>query len=109
MKRFTYGFGYETPQQRSLNELHGWDDEDSAEIIVRADTAEAARSWGREVAAASVRYLFEQAGVPETPTWREAAYAEWVSEASAHDTGPEVAVGEFPDLAWLVHTPPAGR
>jgi hypothetical protein len=48
MKNFLYVFGYWTPEQRRQNELHGWDDEDSAALLVDAETEAQALEWGRD-------------------------------------------------------------
>jgi hypothetical protein len=101
MKRFLYGFGFERPQQWVANRQHGWDDEDSAIVIIRAETVEAAQAWGREIAAASVRRLFERAHAQELPSWKEAEYADWIEEATPESDGVEVFVGEMPELDWL--------
>jgi hypothetical protein len=101
VKRFTYGFGFETPEQWAANRQHGWDDEDSATVIIRAENADAARAWGREIAAASVRRLFERAHAQELPSWLEEQYADWIEEATPESGGVEVIVGEMPELNWL--------
>lgn len=103
MKRFAFGFGFETPQQRTSNRLHGWDDEDSAIIIIRAETADDARAWGREIAHESVRRLFEQASAEELPNWKDEQFAESIEEAAPDDVGVEVAVGEMPPIDWPAH------
>ena len=36
------------------------------------------RAWGREIAAASVRRLFEQARAQDFPSWQEEQYADWI-------------------------------
>ncbi|MEO8380643.1 MAG: hypothetical protein ABI779_13340 [Acidobacteriota bacterium] len=101
MKRFAYGFGFETPKQWIANRQYGWDDEDSAIIMIRAENADAARAWGREIADASVRRLFEHAHAQELPNWQEEQYADWIEEAAPESDGVEVVVGELPDLDWL--------
>lgn len=101
MKRFVYGFGFETPEQWVANRQHGWDDEDSATIIIRAENADAALAWGREIAAASVRRLFDQAHAQDLPSWQEEQYADWIEEATPESRGVEVNVGEMPPLDWL--------
>lgn len=101
MNRYLYGFGFETPRQWVLNRQHGWDDEDSALIIIRAESADAAYAWGREVAEASVRRLFERAHARELPSWKELEYADSIEEAPADVDAPELVVGEMPPLDWL--------
>jgi hypothetical protein len=101
MKRFVYGFGFETPEQWLANRQHGWDDEDSATIIIHAENADAARAWGREIAAVSVRRLFEHAQSQEWSSWQDEQYADWVEEATPENGGVEVTEGEMPPLDWL--------
>lgn len=101
MTRFVYGFGFETPDQWVANRQHGWDDENAATIIIRADNADAALAWGREVAEASVRRLFDRIHHAEVPKWKEQDYADWIEEAPADSHSIEVEVGEMPDLDWL--------
>ncbi|MHB0969269.1 MAG: hypothetical protein ACYC7A_13750 [Thermoanaerobaculia bacterium] len=101
MTRYLYGFGFETPRQRMLNLQHGWDDEDSALIIIRAENTDAAYAWGREVAEASVRRLFERAHAQELPSWKELKYADSIEEAPADVDAPEVEVDEMPPIDWL--------
>jgi hypothetical protein len=101
MKRYAYGFGFETPTQWTLNRKHGWDDEDSAIIIIHADDADAARAWGREIADASVRQLFERARAPEIPKWKDLQYVDSIEEAGPEHDGVEVEVGQMPPLDWL--------
>jgi len=100
MKRYAYGFGFETPRQRVLNLKHGWDDEDSALIIIRAESADVAYAWGREIAEVCVRRLFERAG-DEQYSWKALDFADSVEEASSDLVAPEVELGEMPHPDWL--------
>lgn len=101
MTRFLYCFGYETPQQWVLNRQHGWDDEDSAAVIIHAESADAAYAWGREIAEASVRRLFERAAVADIPSWKAANFADAVEDAVGDIDAPVVTVGEMPPTDWL--------
>jgi hypothetical protein len=100
--KFLYGFGFETPRQRAMNDARGWDDEDSGCVIIEAETADAAREWGRAVAEAFLKYLYDDPAV----SWAAGRYADWIDADPASRWSPEqladvpnVSVGEMPDLA----------
>jgi hypothetical protein len=98
MPAFLFVFGYETPAQHRNNAEHGWDDEDSDSVLIDAPNAEAALTWGREVAERFVRDLRKGPG----PSWKDAGFAHWIDPsadaiAKAREAGvPQVSVGEYP-------------
>lgn len=75
---YLFRFGYCTPEQWTANETHGWDDESSGAFFVRADSPDRALLWGRTVADAFVRRLFEAAGKEEISSWCDAQFASWI-------------------------------
>jgi len=38
-QNFPYRFGYCTPLQWAANDTHGWDDESSGAVVIKADSA----------------------------------------------------------------------
>ncbi len=105
MEKFIYRFGYCTPMQLEANEVHGWDDESSGAFVVQAETSDAARRRGREVASAFVAWLFESGGCSQPRPWTDAQFADWIEENptavfSEDDIQalPIVVVGEMPDF-----------
>lgn len=101
LKRYLYSFGYETPTQRSLNLQRGWDDESSAQLLIRADDRDSAYALGRAIAEALVRRLFERAQTAEQPSWPALQYADFIADAPAEADDLEVAVHELPPIDWL--------
>jgi hypothetical protein len=97
---FLYGFGFETPAQHLRNLQHGWDDEDSAAVLIEAESANEAREWGRQIAEAFLKWLHEDAGV----SWAAGRYADWVDEnadAERRNGLATVATGVMPDLSTI--------
>jgi hypothetical protein len=92
-------FGYNTPDQLRLNEQHGWDDENSATVIIEADSKEAALEWGREVAEAFVRALFDD----QRMSWKAEGYADEIRPPSEAELSriPVIRLGEYPDWTLL--------
>jgi hypothetical protein len=109
MHRFLFRFGFCTPAQWEANEAHRWDDESSSAFFVLAENAEAAISWGREVAERYGNYLFEQAGVTKITSWKDSQFAHWIEEKPAPEFTseyleklPQVTMGQVPDFRlWL--------
>ena len=111
--RFVYGFGFETSAQRANNEASGWDDEDSAALLIEAESDEEAREWGRAVADAFVKWLYES---PDE-SWANAGYADYVEEETVSRWTRDdlrnlqtVAVGQMSDLTSIsAHRAPVRR
>ncbi|MCX6952965.1 MAG: hypothetical protein NTV51_12485 [Verrucomicrobia bacterium] len=104
MNRYFFRFGYCTPAQAKGNLAHGWDDECSAGVYIRADTPEEALAWGCEIADRLVQHLFEQAGETDFLSWTESQFARWIDpDPALQDLPniPEVALRELPDLEKL--------
>jgi hypothetical protein len=101
---FIYGFGFETPSQRARNEANGWDDEDSAALVIDADSSQEALEWGRTVAEAFFKWLCDDPAV----SWLAGQYADYLeTETQSRWTSEQrrslvtVAVGQMPDPAML--------
>ena len=89
-------FGYQTKAQYDAFDLYGWDDENSAALIVDTDDKLAAARWGQEVAEAFVKWLFGD----ESVSWKSMEFA-WTLSPASEDTEiglVKVAVGEMPDF-----------
>lgn len=102
--RFIYGFGFETPSQRARNEANGWDDEDSAALVIDAESPKKALEWGRTVAEAFFKWLYDD---PDA-SWLAGQYADYLeAESESRWTSEQrrslvtVALGQMPDLALL--------
>ncbi|HET6371798.1 MAG TPA: hypothetical protein VFG76_00685 [Candidatus Polarisedimenticolia bacterium] len=96
--RFSYGFGFETPSQRRRNAAHGWDEEDSAAVLIEAATADEARAWGRRIAEAFLKWLYADSAV----SWADGRYADWVDEPAETERSLQtVSVGTLPDLSVI--------
>jgi hypothetical protein len=81
MERYLFRFGYCTPPQWTANEANDWDDESSGAFLVAAKDKEEALAWGQEVAERYVRLQFESAGWVAPPSWKEAAFANWIEQS----------------------------
>ena len=98
MSRYFYVFGYNTPDQSRRNDQFGWDDEDSAAVIIEAESEDSAREWGQQIAEEYVKRLFGDQNV----SWRKQGFADRVeridSAAAAQVSGvPFVERGHYPD------------
>ena len=107
--KFLYGFGFETPDQRARNAARGWDDEDSGCVFIEAATAGAALEWGRAVAEAFLKHLYDDPAV----SWAADGYADWIESDPASRWSPEqlanvptVSAGEMPDLTRVASARP---
>ncbi|MFT3881815.1 MAG: hypothetical protein QM703_19415 [Gemmatales bacterium] len=99
MPCFQFGFGFESPRQFHNNAAHGWDDENSQEVLILADDEASAIRWGREISERFIQLLFKD----ESVSWKKLGYANWIEP---HCEGQEdqqlVVVGEYPDFSsWL--------
>ena len=112
--RFVYGFGFETPAQRANNAAKGWDDEDSAAFLIDGGSEHEALEWGRTVAEAFFKWLYQDAD----ESWAGGRYADYIEvEAESQWTAEQradliaVQVGQMPDLTLISahRTPPARR
>lgn len=99
-------FGYQNPVLAAAQRDHGWDGEASSCFIVRAESAEAALAWGKEVVEKLIHQMFTEAkwdGDP--PSWKEARFGHWVEddEEELEDLDPAsvpaLSEGEMPDLS----------
>ncbi|MDG3002303.1 hypothetical protein [Paludisphaera mucosa] len=99
MPEFIYCFGYETPRQARNNDRHGWDDENSHGLTIRAESEEGAMRWGREVAERFIQLLLRD----ESISWKALGFADWIEVAGGESRDmPVVQDGEYPDYApWL--------
>ncbi|WP_224244265.1 hypothetical protein [Hyalangium gracile] len=110
MGHYLFRFGYCTPAQWHANETHDWDDESSSAIFVKADSAEAALSWGEAIAERFMQTLFSTAGqTTDSPSWKASNFAHWIEDSPEKSFSPEqlvsipaVKVGEFPDFTLLL-------
>lgn len=96
MTWFRYTFGYETPQQAQLNARNGWDDEDSATLLIEAPSEVEAVAWGRQVAEAFVARLY----APALESWSAGGFADDIEHVAAVSTPTEVVAvkcGQWPD------------
>lgn len=98
MKSFLYVFGYWTPEQRRQNEQHGWDDEDSAAVLIDAETGEQALEWGRSVAEEFIRRLYDDPAF----SWKAGGFADSLDGSPSLSPDalvgiPRVRSGEYPD------------
>jgi hypothetical protein len=105
MTKYLYTFGYCTPQQAEANDLHGWDDEDSAGVLICATSERAAQDWGRSIAEEFLKRLYND----RHASWAADGYGDGIelipSETYAVDQLqgiPEVQDGEFPDWTTLL-------
>jgi hypothetical protein len=89
MKLFLFRFGFCTPGQWLANAKHGWDDESSEAIFIKSDSAEAAESWGCEIAEryCSQLYAHSKEWAGEIPSWRAENFAFWIEQE----------IGTFPE------------
>jgi hypothetical protein len=109
MPQYLFRFGFCTPAQWAENGRHGWDDESSSCVFVSAQSRDDALAWGREVAEAFVRSLFEGSGWSAAiPSWKTSGFAHWLEESPESEFTPDqlqsvpvVRLGEFPDFARL--------
>jgi hypothetical protein len=110
MNSYLFRFGFCTPAQWKSNKEHSWDDESSEAFFIRADSSDAAESWGCEVAERFCYQLFKQSDEwsGQIPSWKETKFAFWIES----DTGslpkecleqlPTINFGEVPDFVrWL--------
>jgi hypothetical protein len=104
MKRYVYFFGYCTPDQIRRNEQHGWDDEDSAALLIMADSEEQALEWGRAIAEAFVCRLFND----QNASWKAQNFADGVETDAAETYSKDALIrmttvnyGEYPDWRLL--------
>jgi len=110
--KFLYGFGFESPRQRTLNIAHKRDDEDSAAVFIEAETSDAALEWGRAVAESFLKWLYDD----PTVSWAAGRYADWIEPDPMAMLTPEqlrgiptVAHGQMPSLAQIsAHSRPEG-
>ena len=99
-----YGFGFETPRQRLLNDGNGRDDEDSGCLFIECESAGEALRWGRVVAEAFMKWLYSDDSI----SWAESGYADWVNASPEAEYTPEqlaniacVPVGKMSDLSII--------
>ena len=105
--KYLYRFGYCTPSQWTLNESHGWDDEDSNAFFVIARSPEDALRWGREISEALCSHLFLSWGWEgPIPSWKDSSFAHWIEEDPEAEFSPQqlsnlavVKDGEMPDVS----------
>jgi hypothetical protein len=95
---FVFQFGFESPDERAINQSQGIDFESSDWVLIEAPDETAALSWGCEIAEEFVQRLCGE-------SWRAGNFAYWVELQSdcpwAVDRSP-VKIGEFPDFTeWL--------
>jgi len=100
LRTYLYIFGYNTPEQQSLNEEHGWDDEESAAVLINAASEAQAREWGRQVAEEFLHQLFRDDSV----SWKAWCFADLIESDPEKVYSPEqlarisaVSYGEYPD------------
>jgi hypothetical protein len=92
MERYVFRFGFDTPAFAAGYLAHGWDDEGSFGFFVDAESEADAFVWGRLVANAYVKAVWDRAGAEdETP---------WIDNGFAHGIDPN------PDPWWFRATPP---
>jgi hypothetical protein len=102
LQPFLFSFGFETPAERRSNDSAGTDFESSWSVWIDAESSGAAMEWGRQVAEAFVRELYERAGI-ETHSWTAGAFAHWIeSDAPRDESSPSVVIGEMPDFAPIL-------
>lgn len=114
---YLFRFGFCTPEQWESNEAHGWEDEESAAVLVTAENQAQAMAWGTEVAECAVAWLFQSAGHQGHPSWRQSGFSHWIEEDQnvARDilevgNTPTVRPGELPDFeTWFRGGMDAGR
>lgn len=99
---FLFCFGYETPGQTRANDSHGWDDENTQAVFIKASSMEEAISWGFEIAERFVDELYRAAH--RSFSWKAGEYAWWIETdpeviARARGSCAHVVAGEFPSLA----------
>lgn len=102
---FLFIFGFEGPAEHRTNESAGTDFESSWSFLVEAENADAALSWGRQLAEEFVGRLFEQAGI-NGYSWASGNFAHWISDDPAEIAGARsdtailaVRDGELPDFS----------
>lgn len=80
MQLYLFFFGYCTPAQWKANDDYGWDDESSMAFYVRAESEEAAKLWGCEVAEKFCYQLFERTEnwSGQIPSWKQSEFAFWI-------------------------------
>jgi hypothetical protein len=98
---YLFIFGYETPRQLINNKAHGWDDEDSTTIFIKANDEAEALFWGREIAKWFVAELYRKEGGPSGFDWLDAGYAHSIENQDAFNREDlekvlTVNVGEYP-------------
>jgi hypothetical protein len=100
--QYLYGFGFETPHQPSPDSSAGWDQKDSGAVLIEADTAGAALAWGRAVAEAFIKWLYDNPDV----SWAAGEYADYIeADPTTRFTADQlrnvvaVRAGVMPDLA----------
>ncbi|XAM00879.1 hypothetical protein OT109_05730 [Phycisphaeraceae bacterium D3-23] len=99
MHTYVYGFGYENPKQLSGNITRGWDDEDNQAILITACSEEEALAWGRQIAEAFLKLLFQD----ESVSWQDRNYADRIEQLEKSWPGQQcVNAGVMPDFTkWL--------
>ena len=102
--RFVYGFGFETPIQRANNRAKGWDDEDSAALMIESDSEDEALRWGRAVAEAFFQWIYQD---PEE-SWAAGFYVDYLEPETASSWTvtdlvhlQSVTPGQMPDLTKI--------
>ena len=109
MAKYLFRFAYCTPTQWKANDEHGWDDESSSAVFVKADSREEALRWGEVVAEHFVSMIFaKDNSMQSAPSWKDSGFAYWIEEFpesvySLDRLGqiPAVEHGELPDLQAL--------
>ena len=99
MEKHLYVFGYETPTQRTNNEQHGWDDEDSQACYILASNEQRALEWGHHIAERFFQALYDD---PDA-SWRRGEYSAWIEKQDRFTRDqlqmiPHVKDGEYPDI-----------
>lgn len=102
-RRYLFRFGYESPEDRRVNEGHDSDFESSAAIWIEALDEQGALNWGQQIAETFVRHIFRDAA-EATYSWIETGYANWIESEPSEGLGavPNVVVGEMPDFETLL-------
>lgn len=89
MNWYKFGFGYVTPKQLSLNIQHRWDDEESIELLVEAQSEKEAEKFGQEFADRFFRAMFQRSSwSSEIPSWMEMNFATWICPSEKGESTP---------------------
>ena len=100
MNEFIYFFGYESPNDKRVNDYWNSDHESSIVIRISAENEIRAIEWGDEIAEKFIKFLYQD----ESVSWKSDEFASGIlSELEDYlkenwNKIPQVKYGEYPNL-----------